>query len=92
MVRTRPNSRAVLVRTITPKEAMASTDSLIPLEERTVDFYGDSILGLRVAGEPQLDIYLPIRPLYEYLGLAWSGPYERLKRTQCSMRYSSSFV
>ncbi len=59
---------------------MADSSSLIPVEEQVIDFYGDPIIAVLVAGDPQPEIYVPIRPLCEYLGLAWSGQYERLKR------------
>ncbi|HEX6292905.1 MAG TPA: phage antirepressor N-terminal domain-containing protein [Herpetosiphonaceae bacterium] len=59
---------------------MADSSSLIPVEERTVDFSSDPITAVLVPGDSQPDIYVPIRPLCAYLGLAWSGQYERLKR------------
>ena len=59
---------------------MVDSSSLIPVEERTIDFHGDPVTAVLVPGDPQPEIYVPVRPLCEYLGLAWSGQYERLKR------------
>lgn len=47
-----------------------------PRAERVIDFYGDPITVALVDEE----IFVPIRPLCDYLGLTWSGQYERLKR------------
>lgn len=59
---------------------MASEDVLVPLEERNVDFYGDEITAVLVEAASGPDVYVPVRPLCGYLGLAWSGQYERIKR------------
>ncbi len=59
---------------------MASEDVLVPLEERNVDFYGDEITAVLVEAASGPDVYVPVRPLCDYLGLAWSGQYERIKR------------
>jgi hypothetical protein len=59
-----------------------SEEALTPIEVRTVEFYGDEISGalVRVADEPQ--VYVPIRPICDYLGLSWSGQRERIKRDE----------
>jgi hypothetical protein len=56
--------------------------ALIPIEVRMVEFYGDQITGalVRVGDEPT--IYLPIRPICDYLGLSWSGQRERIMRDE----------
>ncbi len=59
---------------------MAESPSLMPIEERDVDFYGDSITALLVPSEPEPDIYVPLRPICDYLGLNWSGQLQRLRR------------
>jgi hypothetical protein len=53
---------------------------LVPVEERRVDFYGDTIVAALVEVDNQPEVYIPLRPLCEYLGLRWSGQYERLQR------------
>ncbi|GAC1543983.1 MAG: hypothetical protein NVS2B7_18020 [Herpetosiphon sp.] len=61
-------------------DQMTNSPSLIPLEERDIDFYGESITALVVAGDPEAEIFVALRPLCDYLGLSWSGQFERLKR------------
>lgn len=57
-------------------------DVLSPEEMRTVEFYGDEIAAalVRTAGEAL--IYVPLRPLCEYMGLSWSAQYERIQRDE----------
>lgn len=54
--------------------------ALVPIDERTVDFYGDELTAVLIQEGDRQEIYVPIRPIVEYLGLAWSGQYERLQR------------
>jgi hypothetical protein len=56
------------------------TPALVPVEERQVDFYGDDITAALVETSTQETIYVPLRPLCEYLGLDWSAQLQRLKR------------
>jgi hypothetical protein len=55
------------------------TQALTPAEVRTVDFYGDQVTGAVVGSG---EIYVPIRPICEYLGLDWSGQYQRIRRDE----------
>jgi hypothetical protein len=41
---------------------MTETTSLVPLEERTVDFYGDRIVAMLVSMGDQPEIYVPLQP------------------------------
>jgi hypothetical protein len=60
-----------------PKQYIA----LVPIEEKTVDFYGDSINAALVnTSNGQQQVYVPLRPICDYLGLNWSGQYLRVKR------------
>ena len=54
--------------------------ALMPIDERTVDFYGDELTAVLIDDGTRQEIYVPLRPIIEYLGLAWSGQYERLQR------------
>ena len=56
--------------------------SLEPIREVSVDFYGDEIpTALVVIDEDGRQvIYVPVRPLIEYLGLSWPGQRERINR------------
>jgi hypothetical protein len=55
---------------------MSKDKALIPTEQRSVEFYGDELIAVLLAGEP----FVPIRPLCDYLGLSWSGQRERILR------------
>lgn len=59
---------------------MSSETTLIPIEQRSVEFYGDTLVGLLVPDADENQVYLPVRPLCQFLGLAWSGQFERIKR------------
>ena len=54
--------------------------ALVPIEERQVEFYGDELTAVLIQEGDRQEIYVPIRPITEYMGLAWSGQFERLQR------------
>jgi P22_AR N-terminal domain len=54
--------------------------ALAPIEEKRVNFYGDEIEAVLVEINDQREVYVPVRPICEYLGLTWSSQYMRLKR------------
>jgi hypothetical protein len=60
----------------------ADSTVLIPSQQRSVEFYGDTILGLVVAGDDENELFVPIRPICEFLGLSWAGQFERIKRDE----------
>lgn len=57
--------------------------ALVPRAERVVNFYGDQIT-VAMVGED--DLYVPLRTLTEYLGLAWSPQLRRLERDEVLAR------
>lgn len=51
--------------------------TLVPSRVQLVQFYGDEITAAEVnPGE----VYVPVRPICEHLGLTWSSQYMRIKR------------
>src|SRR5690349_6673566 len=50
--------------------------ALVPVREAQVEFYGDTLSAAEGADE---QIYVPIRPICEALGLTWPGQWERIK-------------
>jgi hypothetical protein len=54
--------------------------ALVPVQERTVEFYGDEVLAALVEEQGERQVYVPVRPLCEYLGLAWGSQRNRLRR------------
>lgn len=61
---------------------MSDEAALVPTEVRTIEFYGDEITGALVQAEGEAQIYIPIRPICEFLGLSWSGQRERTMRDE----------
>ena len=55
---------------------------LEPIREETIDFYGDEIPAALVVidEDGRQVVYVPVRPLVEYMGLSWSGQRERIRR------------
>ena len=56
--------------------------ALVPIEERKVDFYGDEITPVLVEIDRREQISVPVRPISEYLGLAWSAQLQRIRRDE----------
>jgi hypothetical protein len=55
--------------------------ALVPIAQRIVEWQGDELVAVLVDnGEGNLEVYVPLRPLCDYLGLAWVAQFERLKR------------
>lgn len=59
-----------------------SSRALVPIDERTIDFYGDEIAGVIIEEGGERRIYVPVRPICDYLGLSWSGQRERMMRDE----------
>ncbi len=57
---------------------MSDEKALVPLQERTVIFYDDELTAVlvRVGGEEQ--VFVPVRPLCDYLGVDWSAQRKRI--------------
>ncbi len=53
------------------------TQALIPITEREVDFYGDNIPVAQIADG---ELFVPLRPLVEFLGLDRSSQRKRIQR------------
>jgi hypothetical protein len=66
------------------REIAMSADStiLIPTDVREVDFYGDTISGALVRSGEEMTIYVPMRPICDYLGLDWSAQRQRMQREE----------
>jgi P22_AR N-terminal domain/ORF6C domain len=64
------------------EEYSMSEQALIPIEVREVEFYGDQIAGALVRVGDEAQVYVPVRPICDYLGLSWSGQRERIMRDE----------
>jgi P22_AR N-terminal domain len=56
--------------------------ALVPLEERSVDFYGDEVIAVLVEVDGVEHVYVPIRPVCTYLGLSTDGQRQRIQRNR----------
>lgn len=63
---------------------MATGAALVPVEQQTVEFHGDELVAVLVEVEGQAEpvIYVPVRPLCDYLGLGWSAQRQRIMRDE----------
>lgn len=61
---------------------MSESQALQPIDSRSVDFYGDEIVGVLVELAGEQRIYVPLRPICRYLGLDWSAQYRRTQRDE----------
>lgn len=56
--------------------------TLIPIEEKQVEFYGDELTAALIQpdekGQPQ--VFVPLRPMCDYMGLSFAGQRERINR------------
>lgn len=49
---------------------MAESKSLVPIEQKEVVFYEDTIMTVRL---PDSSVYVPVKPICDLLGVDW-GP------------------
>jgi hypothetical protein len=56
---------------------MTDQPLLEPIEERHIDFYGDDVTAVLVPAEAAPQIYVPVKPICDALGLNWPSQYKR---------------
>lgn len=66
---------------------MTDTSLPEPVAERTIDFYGDPITIVVVSED---EVFVPVRPITEFLGLDWSSQLQRIKRDEVLERRMTS--
>lgn len=59
---------------------MTDEKALVPIEQKQVLFYDDEITAVLVQLEDEQQVYIPLRPICEYLGLDWSAQTRRIRR------------
>lgn len=59
---------------------MNAEKALTPIRQQTVVFYDDEIAAVQVEQGGKQIIYVPLRPLCDYLGVDWSGQLQRVRR------------
>ncbi len=59
---------------------MAEDASLVPPEEKRVDFYGDEIVAYVVRDPDAVQVYVPLRPLCQFMAISWPSQLNRIYR------------
>lgn len=59
---------------------MSAENALVPTEQRQVAFYDDEVTAVFVEENGEKTIYVPIRPLCNFLGIAWTAQRQRILR------------
>ncbi len=59
---------------------MSQNKALVPVEQKSVDFYGDKITAVLVEENERRQVFVPVRPICDYLGIDWSAQYRRINR------------
>jgi hypothetical protein len=54
--------------------------SLIPVEQRTVEFYGDEITAVLAEINGRRQVYVPIKPICDFMGIDWGSQRQRIQR------------
>lgn len=60
--------------------AEEKAQALVPIAEKQVEFYGDELTAVLIESGGKREIYVPVRPIAEYMGLTWGSQYNRLQR------------
>lgn len=56
---------------------MPESKALVPVEQKTIDFYGDEIAAVLIDDG---QVYVPIRPICDFLGVSWGSQRNRINR------------
>ena len=56
-----------------------SEQALVPVDQRRVRFYGDDLVAVIIEEHGRRRVYVPLRPICDYLGLTWPGQWERTR-------------
>jgi hypothetical protein len=59
---------------------MSDETALVPIDQRTVQFYEDKITAAMVDAGGRQVVVVPVRPLCDFLGVDWSSQRQRINR------------
>ena len=62
-------------------------DALVPIEQRAVIFYDDELTAVVVDVDGRQVVYVPIRPICDFLGIDWSAQRQRINRDPILSRH-----
>ncbi len=57
-----------------------SDSALVPIEQKRVVFYDDEITAVLVEVDGRRIVYVPVRPICDFLGVQWAAQSKRIKR------------
>ena len=69
-----------------------SSKALTPIEQRTVIFYDDEITAVVVNVDGREVIYVPLRPVCNFLGVDWRSQRRRIQRDPVLSKYFTGVV
>lgn len=59
---------------------MSDQKALVPVEQKQVVFYDDQVTAVLVEGTAGQHVFVPIRPICDFLGVAWTAQRQRILR------------
>lgn len=59
---------------------MSKTQAVVPVEQKQVVFYDDQITAVMVQDATGQHVFVPIRPICDFLGVAWTAQRQRILR------------
>ncbi len=69
-----------------------SEQALVPIEQRMVLFYEDEITAVVADDEQGRTVYVPVRPICDFMGLNWDGQRRRISRDAVLSQETMSVV
>lgn len=65
---------------------------LVPVEQKKVIFYEDEITAVLIQADSDRHVFVPLRPLCDYLGIDWPAQYQRIRRDDVLSEETRSIV
>ena len=59
---------------------MSNTKVMKPVSSKQILFYDDELTAVIIETETGHTTYVPVKPIVDYLGLAWTGQQQRIQR------------
>jgi len=62
------------------------------VEQRQVEFYGDTVIAVAVREGSEQRIYVPLKPICDMMGVEWSAQFRRIKRDPVLSRHAQGIA
>jgi hypothetical protein len=76
----RPLSAVYRPSSMVKEMSMSKEQALVPVEEKRVVFYEDEIAAVLVETAAERQIFIPIKPICDQLGVTWPSQLNRIRR------------